>query len=220
MCSLFFGRGQDDNAATDLKIPQSQIEFPARRTIFRRHETMDCVPIVCDGWATATMALSSGRQQILSFILPGEMVTGRLVFDPQLHVSIDAITGGSYRAYDRAQLRIAMAGSQSIFGNILSAFNAENARADQLIATLGRRTAAERVACLLVDLWDRLTKLQMVQGDSVEFPLRHSHIADATGLTSVYVNTVLREFRHAGVVTISGRLLRIFDIAKLRRLTL
>jgi CRP-like cAMP-binding protein len=146
------------------------------------------------------------------------MITCRLVFETQLHVTVDSITDGSYRAFDRAQLRTAMSNSPATFDRILSAYNAESSRADQLIVDLGRRSASERVAGLLIELWDRLEKLNKTDGNSVEFPLRQSHIADATGLTTVYVNKVLGEFRHEGMVDISDRFLQIRNMTKLRRL--
>jgi CRP-like cAMP-binding protein len=218
LCGLLIDFKPDRSSTAGPPIPQNQIEFPARRTIFHQNQTVDNVPIICDGWATATFKLSNGRRQILSILLPGEMITCRLVFEPQLHVSIDSITDGGYRTFDRAQLRSAMAHSPAIFNRVLAAYNAENGRADQLIVDLGRRSAPERVARLLVDLWDRLEKLNKTDGNSVEFPLRQTHIADATGLTTVYVNKVLGDFRHDGLADISDRSLQILDMTKLRKL--
>jgi CRP-like cAMP-binding protein len=218
LCGLLIDFKLDRSLAAGPPISQSQTEFSARRTIFHQNQTVDNVPIICDGWATATFKLSNGRRQILSFLLPGEMITCRLVFETQLHVTVDSITDGSYRAFDRAQLRTAMSNSPATFDRILSAYNAESSRADQLIVDLGRRSASERVAGLLIELWDRLEKLNKIDGNSVEFPLRQSHIADATGLTTVYVNKVLGEFRHEGMVDISDRFLQIHNMTKLRRL--
>jgi CRP/FNR family transcriptional regulator len=63
-----------------------------------------------------------------------------------------------------------------------------------------------------------LEKSGMVEGDSIEFPLRQTHIADATGLTPAYVNKVLSDFRNDGLVKISGRALQIIDVKQFRRL--
>ena len=41
----------------------------------------------------------------------------------------------------------------------------EKARADQLIVDLGRRTAEERIARLILNLVDRLAKRDMVRGE-------------------------------------------------------
>ncbi len=128
-----------------------------------------------------------------------------------------AVTRGCYRSFDRVQLRAAISGSPIIFDRILSSYNAEKNRGDQLVADLGRRSAAERVARLILDIWQRLEKAGMIEGNCIEFPLRQTHIADATGLTPAYVNKVLGEFRSAGLV---GNLrLTVIDMRKLRQLT-
>lgn len=205
---------QDAGAA----ISQKHSAFAARRAIFFRENIIEGVPIICDGWAATVLRLSKGRRQILSILLPGEMVAGRLLFEPQLQVSVDAITSGSYRTFDRSQLRSAMAASTKIFDKLLSAYNDERDRADQLIADLGRRTASERIARLLLDIWSRLEKAGKVEGDSVEFPLRQTHIADATGLTTVYVSKVINALRNDGLADVTDRSLKILDIGKLRRM--
>lgn len=218
LCGFLFDLGLDRPAPHLPAISQKQFEFAARRMIFHRNQVLDGVPVICDGWAAATIKLSDGSRQILSFILPGELVTSRLMFESQLHVSIDSITNGSYRIFDRRQLRAALDSAPKTFDRIMAAYNTESRRADLLITALGRRSAAERVAGLLVDLWDRLDRLGKIEGDSVEFPLRQTHIADATGLTTVYVNKVLAEFRHDGLIDISDRHLQILDMTQLQRL--
>ncbi|MBI1202455.1 MAG: helix-turn-helix domain-containing protein [Rhodopseudomonas sp.] len=217
LCGFLFDIGLDQPFPDLPPISQKQVEFAARRTIFHRNQVLDGVPVICDGWAAATIKLSDGSRQILSFILPGELVTSRLVFESQLDVSIDSITNGSYRSFDRKQLRAAIDRSPQTFDRIMSAYSTESRRADQLITALGRRSAVERVAGLLVDLWDRLDRLGKIEGDSIEFPLRQTHIADATGLTTVYVNKVLAEFRNDGLIDISDRHLQILDMTQLQR---
>ena len=57
----------------------------------------------------------------------------------------------------------------------------------------------------------------MVQDMTIEFPLRHYHIADATGLTSVHVSRTLSDFRRSGLIAINDRRLTVLDIEKLHR---
>ena len=219
LCAVLIELGWERPYAGEQSIvAQSKTSFSARRTIFHQRQTLDGVPVICEGWATSLMKLTNGRRQILSILLPGELVTCRLLFERQLHLSIDAITRGSYRTFDLAQLRAAMAVSPGIFDKFLLAYNDERNRADQLIADLGRRTATGRIARLLLELWARLEKAGRIDADSMEFPLRQTHIADTTGLTTVYVSRVLNGFRHDELVEFSDRSLRILDIEKLRQL--
>ena len=199
-------------------IPQEEASFAARRTVFHPNETLDGVPVICDGWATSIMKLSNGRRQILSILVPGELVTCRLLFERQLHLSIDAITRGCYRTFGLAQLRAAMTMSSNIFDTLLSAYNEERNRADHLIVDLGRRTATGRIARLLLDIWSRIGKAGKVEDGAIEFPLRQTHIADATGLTTVYVSKVINEFRNDSLIEFTDRSLKILDIEKLHKL--
>jgi CRP/FNR family transcriptional regulator len=162
--------------------------------------------------------LSKGRRQILSFLLPGAMIAGRLLFEPQLQISVEAVTNGSYRMFARAQLQSAMFASKEVFDRLLSAYSDERNLADQLIADLGRRSATGRIARLLLDVWSRLEKAGKVEDGTIEFPLRQTHIADATGLTTVYVSKVINAFRHDRLIEFTDRSLKILDIKKLRQM--
>lgn len=218
LCTVLIDMGWERPYAAETTIAQKKGNFAARRTIFHPNTTLDGVPVICEGWATSIMKLSDGRRQILSFMLPGELVTCRLLFERKLHLSIDAITRGSIRTFDLAQLRAAMTMSPPIFDTLLAAYNEERNRADQLIADLGRRTATGRIARLMLDIWSRMEKAGKVENGAIDFPLRQTHIADKTGLTTVYVSKVINAFRNGNLVEYSGRSLKILDIEKLRQL--
>ena len=81
---------------------------------------------------------------------------------------------------------------------------------------LGRRTASERIARQILNLAERLAKRGMMRGQTMEFPLRQRHIADATGLTPVHVSKVLGEFQRARLIEISSRSLTILNEPELR----
>ena len=57
----------------------------------------------------------------------------------------------------------------------------------------------------------------MANGQTIHFPLRQHHVADATGLTSVHVSKVLSDFRRCGLIEISDRSLTILDPAGFQR---
>jgi len=52
------------------------------------------------------------------------------------------------------------------------------------------RSAEQRVARLILTLMDRLEKWGMVRDQAFNFPRRQTHVADALGLTTPYVNQV------------------------------
>jgi len=190
--------------------------IPGRRTIRHPTEWSDSVPVVCRGWATSSVALSDGRRQILSFLLPGDFACTASLFEPISGRLIEAITEVTYCSFKRSELKALLFAYPDLLEILTRTWIEERRQTDQLAIDLGRRTAAERIARLLLSLMERLAKRGLVQDNTTEFPLRQHHIADATGLTPVHVSKVLSDLRRRGLIEISERTLTILDLAGLR----
>jgi CRP-like cAMP-binding protein len=70
---------------------------------------------------------------------------------------------------------------------------------DENLTSVGRRTAAERVAALIVTLYKRAKVLGMAANETFAFPLTQQHIADALGLSLVHTNKTLAKLRRMGM---------------------
>jgi CRP-like cAMP-binding protein len=217
------GTQSTTDRAEVLPIHQTVHTVPARRIICREQDLHDSVPIICSGWAASVIMLSDGSRQILSFLLPGDLVSTTLLFEPRSHCLVEAVTDVRYGSFKRSELKGLLLENPSLFERLSRAWIEEKDRADQLIVDLGRRTADERIARLMLNLADRLarrgmTKIDATSAIEMEFPLRQHHIADATGLTPVHVSKVLSEFRRNGLIRISDRSLNILDPTGFRRI--
>ena len=91
----------------------------------------------------------------------------------------------------------------------------DRAAAYEHLASVGRRSALERVACLLLELHNRVRARQPEQGMEVSVPLTQSLIADAVGLTKIHVNRTLKTLRDSGLVALRNRKLTIPDPERL-----
>lgn len=221
LCYAGFAAHRDATAAFDIE--QSVQTVPARRIICRGQDLHDSVPIICSGWAASVTMLSDGSRQILSFLLAGELVSTTLLFEQRPHCLVEAITDVDYRTFKRSDFKAAVLEFPDLFDKLTKQWIEEKHRADRLIVDLGRRTADERIARLILDLAERLGRRGMTRtiGETaleMEFPLRQHHIADATGLTPVHVSKVLSAFRRSGMIQISDRSLTILDSVAFRRL--
>ena len=86
------------------------------------------------------------------------------------------------------------------------------ALAREHLTNVGRRSARDRVAHPLLELFYRVRRRGASPGDNaLELPLTQEHIADAPGLTMVHVNRTLRALREADLLAMRGRMLRILD---------
>ena len=191
--------------------------IPARHTIFHHKEWSEFVPFVCSGWAATSITLADGRRQTLSFLLPGDIVSAACLLEPMFGRTVEAITEVEYRKFKRSELKAVLFKSPELMDKVSKIWSEERIQFDQMALDLGRRTADERIARLIINIADRLAKRGMRNGNTMDFPLRQRHIADATGLTPVHVSKVVGEFQRAGMFEIRGRTLTIFDEAELRR---
>jgi CRP/FNR family transcriptional regulator, anaerobic regulatory protein len=218
LCHGMSDAGNGRYTAPQVSLPASEHTIPARRVIFRQRDLHDVVPFICQGWAASTVTLSDGSRQILLFLLPGDIVSASLLFGPTAHCSVEAITEVQYRSFKRDDLKALLARDLELTERIAKIWGDRKLQAQQLAVDLGRRTADERIARLILSLRDRLAARDRVQDQTMDFPLRQHHVADATGLTAVHVSKVLSDFRRRGLIDISDRSLTILNPPEFQRI--
>jgi CRP-like cAMP-binding protein len=92
-------------------------------------------------------------------------------------------------------------------------------RAFEQMTSVGRRTARERVAHLLLDLARRVrTSASDCEGVEITMPLMLSHIGDALGLATETVCRCLGELKRAGILVFGAGRLEILDLEGLSEL--
>jgi CRP-like cAMP-binding protein len=89
-------------------LSSTEHTVPAHANICHPAMWYDVVPVICSGWAMSSVILPNGRQQIQSFLLPGEIVSTALVFGLTVGRLVQSITKVSYRAFNRAEIKSAL----------------------------------------------------------------------------------------------------------------
>ena len=160
------------------------------------------------GWAFRYKTLSDGRRQILGFVLPGDLVGLQQEFGDTAAHGVEALTECTLCVFPGEQLWNLFRSDPRLGYDVTWLAARSEGQVDDNLLTTGRRTAAERVAVLLVQLYRRLERLGLVDADgSVPFPLNQQHMADALGLSLVHTNRTLRQLARLGLQHIAqGRL--------------
>ena len=210
------GMGAIALESAEQLVPADELVVPARRLIVRERDALESIPLICAGWAACSVTLFDGRRQILGFLLPGDIAPTAAVFGEVAQFSVEAVTDVHYRAIARTQFKAALMRDAGLFDTFCRLWADEKFRADQLAVDLGRRSADERIARLILRLAEQMKRRGLADGDGFEFPLRQHHIADATGLTAVHVSKVLTEFRRSGYIELNDRALTIANLAGFR----
>jgi CRP/FNR family transcriptional regulator, anaerobic regulatory protein len=207
-----------DLGPDDARITATVHTIPSRRTICHAKEWSEFVTVICNGWAASSSALPDGRRQIHSILLPGDVVLSTGPFNPVFGHTVEAITDVTYRRYKRSELEALIFEHSDLFKRLTDMWSEARSYANQLALSLGRRTAHERIASFILTLADSLARRGMMKGETMEFPLRLRHIADATGLTPVHVSKVQTEFQRSGLIKTKDRSLTILDRVELHHI--
>lgn len=207
----------EELGSTVAVLPHVQGTARPRQTLIRGGERLLGVPVLVEGWAARVSRLPDGRRQILSFLLPGDLISAGSVFTERLAYFVEAVTPVRCIYYDRADFAAQLSADSRKFNAFVSLLLGDKDRAYQLAVDLGRRDAAERIARLILNLMQRLSSRGLVMDGAFDLPLRQQHIADATGLTSVHVNRVFCAFRQNGVLDMRNGRLFVLNLDALRR---
>ncbi len=192
---------------------------PAGQDLFSQGERCGDVFNILDGWVFLYELLEDGRRQILQFGLPGDFIglrpSGRASFfgaQALSRVSLCAIP--RHRLLDLARHRPELA------FELVRIVASEESQAYERLTALGRKTALERVATLLLELFYRIRRrAPQTAGEILRIPVTQTHLADALGLTPVHVNRTLGVLRQRGVIDYGNGLFhilaphRLFEIA-------
>jgi CRP-like cAMP-binding protein len=191
----------------------------ARETIYsHQDEPSDDAFILCFGWAVRFVQFPDGRRQTLSLILPGDPFSARLFFAPALRSSVRALTPVRFNRVSRSDLMHGATINPGLLDALFTACAVESEASDALLSDLGKCTSEERVARLFLRIRSRYAARHVIKESAFPFPLRQQDIAEIAGLTTVHVSRVLKTFRLAGLMELSGGTLTIADLRGLERI--
>lgn len=171
--------------------------------------------VVMEGWAIRYGLLSNGRRQILSYALPGDILGLHVNFRASATYSASALTPLKLAAVDpRRVLEISQ--KYPIIAAGLSWCTArEFAILGDHAVRLGRLSAQQRLAHLLLELWHRMELIGHDNGDWLEMHMTQTDLADTLGLSLVHTNRSLQVLRKKGLITVTKDYVRLDDIKAL-----
>src|SRR6202167_5261952 len=197
-CGLF--RPITDNELGAInEIKREHLTLPAGAEIIRAGEECPELYTLYSGWAFRFKTLPDGRRQILNFLLPGDLLGLQAsMFDAALH-GIEALTDVQLCVLPRRKVWALFGGMPGLAFDVTWLGAREESIVDENLTSVGRRTAAERVAALIISLYKRVKALGLVADETFAFPLTQQHIADALGLSLVHTNKTLARLRRMGM---------------------
>lgn len=191
-----------------------------QRTILQENERPKMIYMLHSGWAFQYSQLPDGRRQIFSFLIPGDAVNLETLFFPQmpfLH-SAKSLTPVALCVFPVEPLAELMRTSKPQQAAASENFRRYLSSITNRITDIGRRSALARLANLLIEIEERLKRRELSKDGAFEFPILQEHMADALGLTTVYVNRTLDQLRKQGIIAFRRHAMTILDFDRLHEI--
>ena len=210
----FVALNPDDvsSLATATATPK---KVAARRDLIREGDRPGPVFVILEGWACRYKILPNGARQVLAFMMPGDCCDLHIGLLAEMDHSIQTITPALVATIDRFEMDMILDNRRAIAKAMYMSQLIDEGTMRAWITSMGRRTSIERVAHLMCELYLRARNIGLTEEAQFTLPLSQLLLADASGMTPVHLNRVLKELRLSGAMTLQRGNLLITDTVKL-----
>lgn len=161
------------------------------------------------GWAYRSRPRGRRDGQITQFLLPGDLIGLQALRARGERVR--ALTNIVLCHLSGRALEEMVAVCPRLFLDLFRVVVLSLREADEHQATLEQRDALQRLACFLLDIFDRLEARGMTVGNHCALPLQRRHFAAYLGLSGTHVHRTLVELTERGLAVLTDGTLHILD---------
>lgn len=199
------------------KLEERQRHLRRGAILQRENEVGGELYILRKGLMMSYVLLDDGSRQILRFLFPGDMLGVSSIIYREAPETLCALSDCVVSPFDRSQLSQLFIGHPRLSAMILVYCQIERVALTDRLAALGRTSAKARVAALLLELRNRLRATDKSVTDAFALGLTQEEVGDATGLTAVHVNRMLRQLEEEGLIAREAGRVTLLDEASLGR---
>ena len=188
------------------------------REIVTEGKRCTAVFLISQGVAMRYRILRDGQRQIVNLLLPGDFAGVTSCHFETALFSIKTLTQAAVHPIPLSRLIRLSQSHPTLAEELFRSFASDAAIVAEHLIAVGRRSAPERVAHLLLELLTRLRQLGLADEHAFQLPLTQEIIGDALGLSVPYVNRVLQQLRAEGLVRIKNKKIEIYNMEELSAL--
>jgi CRP/FNR family transcriptional regulator len=189
----------------------------AGTTIFLEGNNSAHLYTVLSGWVFRYKLLEDGRRQILNFGLPGDFFGLQSSMFGEMDHSVEALTDVVLCVFPREKVWNLYNNYPELGFDLTWLAAREQFILDENLLTVGRRTAIERVASVLLHIFQRIQQLGMARGRRVDLPFTQQQLADALGLSHVHTNKTIKKLTSDTLISWDPPVLHVKDLQGLAR---
>jgi CRP/FNR family transcriptional regulator, anaerobic regulatory protein len=168
--------------------------------LVRENDPQSELFILTRGTAMSYVLLDDGSRQILRFLFPGDMVGFSALIYQRSVETIAAVSDCVVSPFERQAMTAIVTEHPRLAALIMAMNQMERVALTDRLVALGRTSAKARVAALLLEIRDSVAAADGPPQQSFILGLTQEEIGDATGLTAVHVNRMLRQLDEEGLI--------------------
>lgn len=183
-----------------LNLPYRLRRLDAGSHLVREGQPPVNCSVLVDGFAYRHKTTGSGGRQIMAVCIPGDAIDLQNIFLNISDHSVQMLTTGTVADIAREHLQALMLAHPGIGETLIRFTLVEASILREWVVNVGRRDARERIAHILCEFAVRLESRGLADRGAFELPMTQEQLADATGLTAVHVNRVLKGLEADGLI--------------------
>lgn len=204
----------DEDVKEIEELPIVVRQFPAETPVVRDGERATNCCLIADGFCARSKTIASGKRQILSIHIPGEIPDLMSLFlhvmDHDLATLTPATLGLiSHETLQRLHRRRPVVAEMFWRDTLIDA-----AMFREWLVNVGQRPAPARLAHVMLELRERLRIIGRQDGNNFEMPLTQEQIGEALGITAVHANRIIKQLRQEGIVELHRGRVTVLDERK------
>lgn len=174
------------------------------------------VSVLLSGWAFRYQTLGNGKRQILDFVFAGALFG--FGSGGTYPYGVETVTDCTVASLPHDQFRRLLAASPALAMQVVEQISDSEMRAHDHMTGLGRQSARERIATLILELASRSSRKEPgLNKYTIDLPVTQLMIGDALGLSNEHVCRVLGKLAKDRVIEVGRHILKILDPAALTR---
>jgi CRP-like cAMP-binding protein len=177
------------------KLRRTVKVLDADQDIVREGDRPNIVCLVLEGFACRYATVSSGRRQILSFHIPGDIPDLHGLFIKVMDHSLATVVPSKVAQIPHEAMLELIDRNPRIAHLLWRDSLIDAAIFRKWMVSIGRRSAAARFAHLICEFATRMNAVGLMEAGACAMPFTQADIADALGLSNVHVSRVLGRLR-------------------------
>jgi len=186
--------------------------------LVREGNRPECCSMLLEGYVCRHKVTADGGRQIVSFHIPGDLLDVQHLELERADHNVQAITDATIAWISKGEMQSLLDGYPSVRRAVWRSALVDASIFREWVLNVGRRDALARVAHMLCEFAARREAAGLGSPDRFELPMTQEQIADATGLTSIHVNRMLRILGQRGLIARDKRDVHIVNWDGMRRL--